>query len=245
MPDLPFDAPAARRLRAALGLTADHVAHTLRTSYGLPLTTLALVAAWERGAATPTAAELTALAGVLWCSPAELLGRPGTLREHRLVRGLAAEDVARAVGHELPAYLRMEEAGRWRGTERQSAALAEVLGLTLPDLVAVTGAEARLAELLRAAVGTRWQAHVRAITKIVPLSRRLVEDALHDLHEDYQRRMVPTLSWGDNSTAGVASDAGRDFLDGIVEHFWSILQPGSRTPTPPRPSGPWAPSSAR
>jgi hypothetical protein len=53
--------------------------------------------------------ELTALAGVLRCSPAELIGRPRTLREHRIARGLAPEGVARAVGHEFPAYTRMEE----------------------------------------------------------------------------------------------------------------------------------------
>lgn len=202
-------------------MTPAHVAHGLRASYDLPHATADLVSAWERGALTPAYTELTALAGVLWCSPAELIGRPRTLREHRLARGLAPEDVARAVGHDVPAYTRMEESGRWRGTERQSAALAELLGLTPPDLVGVTGREAELAGLLRSAARTRWQAYVRPVGRIVPLDRRLLEEVLRRLHRDYQGQMVATLSWGDGSAAGEASDAGRDFLDGILDAFWT------------------------
>ena len=62
----------------------EHVAYGLRVSYGLPYVTPDLVVAWERGIVCPTSPELTALAGVLWCSPGELIGRPRTLREHRL-----------------------------------------------------------------------------------------------------------------------------------------------------------------
>ncbi|MET9152003.1 helix-turn-helix transcriptional regulator [Streptomyces griseoflavus] len=212
-PPPPFDSSAARRLRTALGMGPDHVAHALRGSYGLPHVTPALVAAWERGTATPSHPELTALAGVLWCSPGELIGRPRTLREHRVARGLAPEDVARTVGHELHAYLRMEETGRWRGTERQSAALARMLALSPAGLVAVTGREDQLAELLRGAVTTRWQAHVRPLSKIAPLDRRLLEEALHRLHRDYRHR-----------TAGPRSRGGNDFLDRIVDHFWSAVE---------------------
>ncbi|WP_431995781.1 helix-turn-helix domain-containing protein [Streptomyces griseoflavus] len=212
-PPPPFDSSAARRLRTALGMGPDHVAHALRGSYGLPHVTPALVAAWERGTATPSHPELTALAGVLWCSPGELIGRPRTLREHRVARGLAPEDVARTVGHELHAYLRMEQTGRWRGTERQSAALARMLALSPAGLVAVTGREDQLAELLRGAVTTRWQAHVRPLSKIAPLDRRLLEEALHRLHRDYRHR-----------TAGPQSRGGDDFLDRIVDHFWSAVE---------------------
>ncbi|WTT73951.1 XRE family transcriptional regulator [Streptomyces sp. NBC_00080] len=226
-PGPPFNAPAARRLRAALGMTPDHVAHGLRTSYALPHATPDLVIAWERGALTPTHPELTALAGVLWCSPGELIGRPRTLREHRVAQGFAPEDVARAVGHEFLAYTRMEESGQWRGTDRQSAALAELLDLSLPDLVTVTGLEAELADLLRTAARTRWQAYVRPVGRIVPLDRRLLEETLQELHQDYQGQMVATLSWGDGSAAGEASDVGRDFLDRIVDTFWTSLE--SRT----------------
>ncbi|MEU6146112.1 XRE family transcriptional regulator [Streptomyces sp. NPDC047081] len=223
-PAPPFDAPAARRLRAALDMGPEHVAHGLRTSYGLPYVTPDLVLAWERGLVSPTSLELTALAGALWCSPAELLGRPRTLREHRIARGLAPEDVARAAGLEPLAYLNMEEHNSWRGNDRQSAALAELLELSLPDFVTVTGREGRLAELLRSAVGTRWQAYVRPVGKIVPLDRRLVEGTLQQLHQDYQGQMVASLSWGDGHAASDSSDAGRDFLDRIVDHFWAAVQ---------------------
>ncbi|MFF8974577.1 XRE family transcriptional regulator [Streptomyces sp. NPDC014995] len=223
-PGPPFDAAAARKLRAALGMSPADVAHNLRSSYGLPHVTPDLVATWERGTTTPTHPELTALAGALWCSPADLIGRPRTLREHRIARGLAPEDVARAVGHEFLAYVRMEESGQWRGSERQSAALAELLGLALPDLIAVTGRAEALAGLLRSAARTRWQAYVKPVGAIVPLDRRLLEEALQELHRNYQGHMVATLRWGDGSAAGEASDTGRDFLDRIVETFWAAVR---------------------
>ncbi|WP_454318803.1 XRE family transcriptional regulator [Streptomyces phaeoluteigriseus] len=226
-PGPPFDALAARRLRAALGMTPDHVAHGLRTSYGLPYATPELVVSWERATLSPTSPELTALAGLLWCSPAELIGRPRTLREFRTARGLAAEDVARAVGQEFPAYVRMEESGRWRGTDRQSAVLTELLGLALPDLIVVTGREAELAELLRSAVSTRWQAYAKPVGRILPLDRRLLEAVLQQLHHSYQGQMTATLSWGGGSAAGDAGDSGRDFLDRITEHFWTTVEKNS------------------
>ncbi|MCX4765052.1 helix-turn-helix transcriptional regulator [Streptomyces sp. NBC_01275] len=216
-PGPPFDSPAARKIRAALGMSPEHVAYSLRASYDLPYATPELVIDWERGTDAPSAPELAALAGVLWCSPADLIGRPRTLHEHRIARGLAPEDVARAVGHEFLAYVRMEESGQWRGTERQSAALAELLDLSLPDLVAVTGEESRLAELLRAAVRTRWQAYAKAVGRIVPLDRRLLEEALQELHRGYQGQ-VATPNWGDGGAAG------RDFLDMIVDNFWTTLE---------------------
>ena len=202
----------------------EHVAYGMRASYGLPYVTPDLVIAWERGLTAPSGPELTALSGVLWCSPAELIGKPRTLREHRLARGLAPEDVARAVGLELLAYLRMEEHDQWRGTERQSSALADLLDLSLPDFISVTGRDARLAELLRSAMTTRWQAYVRQIGKMVPLDRRLLEDSLQELHEDYQAQMVATLSWGGGNAAVEAGGAGRDFLDQIISRFWSMVE---------------------
>lgn len=224
-PTPPFNALAARRLRSALGMGPEHVAYGMRASYGLPYVTPDLVVAWERGITAPSSPELTALAGVLWCSPGELIGAPRTLREHRVARGLAAEDVARAVGLELLVYQRMEETDEWRGNERQSSALADLLELSLPDFITVTGRDGKLAELLRSAVTTRWQAYVRPVGKMVPLDRRLLEDSLQELHHAYQGQMVATLSWGGGgSAADEAGDAGRDFLDRIVENFWSMVQ---------------------
>ncbi|MFF1450772.1 XRE family transcriptional regulator [Streptomyces sp. NPDC058274] len=202
----------------------EHVAYGLRASYGMPYATPDLVVAWERGIASPSSAELTALAGVLWCSPGELIGAPRTLREHRISRGLAAEDVARTVGLELLAYQRMEETDEWRGNERQSSVLADLLELSLPDFITVTGRDERLAELLRSAVATRWQAYVRPVGKMVPLDRRILEEALQELHTDYQGQMAASLSWASGSAAGDSSDAGRDFLDRIVDNFWSMVQ---------------------
>ncbi|MGW7263431.1 XRE family transcriptional regulator [Streptomyces sp. NPDC054842] len=202
----------------------EHVAYGMRVSYGLPYVTPDLVVAWERGITAPSSPELTALAAVLWCSPGELIGAPRTLREHRVARGVAPEDVARAVGLELLVYQRMEETDEWRGNERQSAALAELLDLSLPDFVTVTGRDGKLGELLRSAVTTRWQAYVRPLAKTVPLDRRLLEDALQELHADYQGQMAATLSWADGAAAGDAGDAGRDFMDRIVDHFWATVQ---------------------
>lgn len=218
----PFNALAARRLRAALNMGPEHVAHGIRVSYGLPYVTPDLVVAWERGTIAPQNPELTALAGVLWCSPGELIGRPQTLREHRVARGLAPEDVARTVGLALTAYQRMEETDDWRGTDRQSAQLADVLGLSLPDFVTVTGREEKLADLLTSAVSTRWQGYVRPVAKLAPLDRRVLENVLQVLHQDYQGHMASTLSWGGGT--GDAGAGGRDFLDRIVEHFWSAVE---------------------
>ncbi|ARP72423.1 DNA-binding protein [Streptomyces sp. MUSC 125] len=223
----PFNAPAARRLRAALGMGPEHVAYGLRVSYGLPHATPELVIAWERGTIAPNNLELTALSGVLWCSPGELIGRPRTLREHRIARALAPEDVARAVGADLRSYLRMEESGDWRGNDRQTAALAEVLDLSLPDFVAVTGREDKLAELLRSAVTTRWQAYVRPVGKVAAVERARLEKVLQELHQDYQGQMVASLSWGGNSAARASSDSGRAFLDRIVEYFWDRVEGGA------------------
>src|SRR3954468_14620294 len=104
---LPFDGSAIRRLRAQLGLGHDHIAHAMRMAYGTVVDPRT-VAAWERGEAAPTTAELPALAAALWCAPGELMSAPRTLLEHRLARGLAAADLARAVGMTAERYARME-----------------------------------------------------------------------------------------------------------------------------------------
>ncbi|MDQ0774420.1 transcriptional regulator with XRE-family HTH domain [Streptomyces aurantiacus] len=223
-PTPPFDAPAARKLRTALGMGPEHVAYGIRTSFGMPHVTPDLIVAWERGLASPGNGELVALAGVLWCSPGELVGAPRSLREHRVARGLAPEDVAHAVGLELLAYVRMEEADEWRGSERQSSALAGVLELTPADLVSVTGREPKLAEMLRGAVTTRWQTYVRPVGKLLTMERRTVGHALRALHTEYQGRLAATPSWGGRAVSADADAAGRDFLDRIVDRFWSTIR---------------------
>ncbi|MFJ6794281.1 helix-turn-helix domain-containing protein [Streptomyces sp. NPDC091268] len=217
----PFNAPAARRLRAALGMAPGHVAYGLRAQYGM-LVTPETVMAWERGEISPTSAELTALAGVLWCSPGELLAEPVTMREHRMARGLTAEELARRLGLEANAYQKMEDTGRWKGNERQSAALASALGLSLAQFVTATGKHDELAEVLRSAVTTRWQAYVKPLSKLLPVPKQHLEYVLEQLYNDYQSKMVATLSWGSASGEAGTGDAGREFLAGIVERFWYL-----------------------
>ncbi|WP_327255010.1 helix-turn-helix domain-containing protein [Streptomyces sp. NBC_01244] len=202
-------------------MAPGHVAYGLRAQYGL-LVTPETVMAWERGEISPTSPELTALAGVLWCSPGELLAEPVTLREHRIARGLAAEDLARRVGVEAGAYQKMEDTGRWKGNERQSAALATALGLTLAQFVTATGKHEELAELLRSAVTTRWQAYVKPLTKLLPVPKSHLERVLEQLHAEYQSRMVATLSWGGGQGEAGSGDSGREYLGEIVERFWYL-----------------------
>ncbi|MFK4598229.1 transcriptional regulator with XRE-family HTH domain [Streptomyces pristinaespiralis] len=220
-PSPPFNAPAARRLREALGMAPGHVAYGLRAQYGMQVTP-ETVTAWERGLAVPGTRELTALAGVLWCSPGELLSTATSLREHRIARGLAPDELARRLGMDAHAYLRMEESGRWRGNERQTAALAGALGLSPRELLAATGRDKELAELLRGAVTSRWQAYVRPVGRMLPLERGHLQDVLQQLHTDYQSRMVATLSWG--AAVDDTGEPGREFLDRIVDHFWDLAK---------------------
>ncbi|MDG9717784.1 helix-turn-helix transcriptional regulator [Streptomyces sp. DH24] len=218
---LPFNARAARILREKLGMAPGHVAYGMRASYGLTHITPDHIAAWERGTAVPTANELTALAGALWCAPRELMGAPRTLREHRLARGLAAEDVARVTGVGLDAYLHMEETGQWTGTKGQSTALGDLLKLPPRDFVSITGQEGELAHLLTEAVSTRWQAHIRAIARLVSLDRRDLQEPLRAMHQEYQTLLAATLSRAGGATA--SGEAGRQFIDDIVNNFWSRI----------------------
>ncbi|MYQ80781.1 MULTISPECIES: helix-turn-helix domain-containing protein [unclassified Streptomyces] len=207
-------------------MAPGHVAYGLGAQYGLRITA-ETVAAWERGLALPTEYELTALAGVLWCAPGELLTAARSLREHRVSRELSPDELAARVGMATSAYLRMEESGRWRGNERQSAALSEALGLTPADFVTATGREEELADLLRSAVTTRWQAYARPVAKLAPVDRRRVQQVLERLHGDYQALMVSTLSWSSAGTdrPGNTGEEGRAFLAGIVPRFWEAAGP--------------------
>ncbi|MCX0246130.1 MULTISPECIES: helix-turn-helix domain-containing protein [Streptomyces] len=209
-------------------MAPGHVAYGLGAQYGLRITA-ETVTAWERGLALPTEYELTALAGVLWCAPGELLTAARSLREHRVSRALSPDELAARLGMAASAYLRMEESGRWRGNERQSAALSEALGLTPADFVTATGRGEELAELLRGAVTTRWQAYSRPVAKLVPVDRRRIQEALERLHGDYQALMVSTLSWSSAGTdrPGNTGEEGRAFLTGIVPRFWEAAGPSA------------------
>lgn len=220
-PTPPFNAPAARRLREALGMAPGHVAYGLGAQYGLRITA-ETVMAWERGTALPGERELMALAGVLWCAPGELLAAASTLRDHRLARDVAVDDLARTLGMTVAAYQRIEDTGRWRGNERQAVSLCEALDMSAAQFLTATGRNEELAGLLTRAVTTRWQAYVRPVDKLVPLDRILVQDVLEQLHSDYQSLMVSTLSWNTTGRdrAGTGGEEGRVFLDRVVEEFW-------------------------
>ncbi|MFF8783594.1 helix-turn-helix domain-containing protein [Streptomyces sp. NPDC015125] len=223
----PFHAEAARRLREALGMTPAHVAYGIRAAFGIPVSPAA-VAAWERGESTPTEAELTALAGALWCAPGDLLGAPDTLREYRLTLGLAPADLALRIGMDPAAYERLEAGGKWSGSDRQAAALAEAMALPLPALIRFTGRDGALTALLTSAATTRWQAYVRPVGKVVPLSKQQLQAVLQELHGEYQATMTATLNWGGSGSAEESGRAGRAFLDGILAEFWARV--GERRP---------------
>jgi transcriptional regulator with XRE-family HTH domain len=202
-------------------MAPGHVAYGMRASFGMSHVTPDHVEAWERGSHLPSASELTALAGALWCDPGELMGRARTLREHRIARGVSAEDVARGTGLTLGAYHAMEESGRWTGDKRQSASLGDLLRLSPRDFIAVTGLEDELARLLTEAVSTRWQAHVRAIAKLVSMDRRDLQEPLSAMQHEYQALMAATLSRAGGTTA--SGEDGRRYVDDIVNQFWARL----------------------
>ncbi|NBE52704.1 XRE family transcriptional regulator [Streptomyces boluensis] len=221
-PPIPFNARAARTLREKLGMAPGHVAYGMSASYGMTHITPDHISAWERGVAAPTAHELNALAGALWCAPGELMGRPRTLHEHRLARGIAADDIADATGLSREAYYQMEAEGRWSGDAQQSAKLGSVLGLASRDLIAVTGLDEELARLLTEAVSTRWQAHIKEIAKLISRDRRELKEALRGMHDEYQTLMAATLMRASANSA--AGEAGQLYLTNIVDHFWERLE---------------------
>jgi transcriptional regulator with XRE-family HTH domain len=205
-------------------MAPGHVAYGMRASYGMTYVTPDHVTAWERGVAVPNLQELTALAGALWCAPGDLMGAPRTLREHRLARGMAPEDVAHAIGMGVGDYLRMEETGRWTGSAFQSTQLGLTLQLSARDMIAVTGLEGELAALLVEAVSTRWQAHIRSVARLLSMEKRDLQEPLRTMHGEYQNLIARTLSRATGSAT--SGEEGKNYLDNIVQRFWECL--GSR-----------------
>ncbi|OEU92188.1 DNA-binding protein [Streptomyces abyssalis] len=199
-------------------MAPGHVAYGMRASYGMSHVSPDHITAWERGDALPNANELSALAGALWCHPGELMGRPRSLLEHRLAQGMSADDIARLIGVDLDAYRRMEETGSWTGDKRQSANLGSILKLPPRDFIAITGLEDELARLLTEAVSTRWQAHIRAISKLVSMDKSELKEPLAAMQQEYQALMAATLGRASSNATG---EEGRRFVDNIVGHFWA------------------------
>ncbi|MYW05009.1 helix-turn-helix transcriptional regulator [Streptomyces sp. SID3343] len=216
----PFDPEAAGRQRRALGLTFARVAAAMVAfRVRVPPTD---VAAWEAGTARPGEDELLALAEALWCSPAELMGRPETLREYRLGARLSASELARRLGLPEPNYLRAEAENRWRGDERASALLVYELGLDLRGLTEVAGAAPVLRELLRDAALGRWQARVGKVGALLALRRNRVSSVLEVLNDEFASRATLSLSWVPRSDPPERRGSGVDAQE-VFDRFWALL----------------------
>ncbi|WP_329568672.1 helix-turn-helix domain-containing protein [Kitasatospora sp. NBC_01266] len=219
---VPFSPQAARAHREALGLTAEQVTKAL-AAHGVRLLPTH-VTGWESGELRPDETELIALARVLWCPADQLMGAaPGTLRDFRVARELSREQAANRIGVGLRSYTDAESTGRWSWDEECSAALAEVLGLTLRDLVRVRGAGPELEQRLRQCVDGRWRAQLAAIGALVPVPRQTLGTVLAGLCGEYQ---VPS-HWGAGSWgAAPAAEPGPrppEPEQAPVDRFWSLL----------------------
>ncbi len=210
---MPFSPAAARAHRAALGLTAEQVAEGM-AAHGVRLLP-AHVLAWESGGLRPDEPEFIALARALWCPAAQLMdARPTSLRDHRIARELGQAAVAERTGTSLPAYRQAELTGHWEGDEDQTHALADVLGLSLPELVEATGRRDALDHLLRQCVAGRWQPHLGALARIVPAPSGALAAALTALRQEHH---VPT-HWGATARATPPPTA-----DALIPRFWQLL----------------------
>ncbi|MFJ9346568.1 XRE family transcriptional regulator [Streptomyces sp. NPDC101237] len=96
--------------------------------------------AWESGENSPTEQELFALADVLWCRTADLMGirEPRTLTEHRLARQFTTAKLAGSIAMDTAQYERAEARNEWTGDAQQTAALLRLLNLTPLQLTRAT-----------------------------------------------------------------------------------------------------------
>lgn len=216
-----FNREAARSTRQALGMRAEDVAATMLSAYGIQVTPLTVLS-WESGDQNPGERELTALAGVLWCSVGDLMGSLSSVHQHRLARGVSAFDMAMRLGLTPSEYEGMERSGRWRLTERQAELLGEALALPLRAYLDITGRGPELGDLLLRAVQTRWQPYVQPVCKLLELPRARVSGILHHLHSEYQD-MVGTVDWGGGTISMDPGEEGRAFLARLVDLFCARL----------------------
>ncbi|MCM2579343.1 transcriptional regulator [Streptomyces meridianus] len=209
-----------------MGLTPYQVAQSMATC-GVPVHP-DFIDAWESGSHIPAETELFALADVLWCPVATLMGlEPQTLRELRLARQLTAERLALRIGMDLDVYTYAEENETWDGDYRQTRALADALGLTLRQLVSVIGQSDELGGLLRSAIEGRWKAYVGPVSQIVTVNETRVSDVLRALHAEYsdfsERYMGHLVARNDDARLREIAAERSAFLRNLVDHFWELV----------------------
>ncbi|MFI9271769.1 transcriptional regulator [Kitasatospora sp. NPDC052896] len=210
---VPFSRQAARAHRAGLGLTPEQVAEAM-AAHGVRLLP-AHVLGWESGEIRPGETELIALARALWCPVAQLMGvRPTSLRDFRLARELSRDQAAARIGVGARTYADAELTGRWTGDADETRALAETLGLTLRDLVRITGAEEELEQCLRQCVAGRWQPQLKPVARLVPAPREALAGVLAALQAEHR---VPS-HWG-----GTAPEEPRPPAAPVDHRFWALL----------------------
>ncbi|MFE9426118.1 transcriptional regulator [Kitasatospora sp. NPDC006697] len=211
---VPFSPQAARAHRTGLGLTPEQVAAAM-AAHGVRLLP-GHVLGWESGEIIPGEEEFIALARALWCPPVQLMGtRPATLRDFRLARELSQQHAATRIGMGLRSYAAAELTGRWTGDPEQAAALVALLGMTLREFVRVTGGEGELADLLRRCVAGRWQAHLPAVARLVPVPPARLTGALTALQAEHQ---VPS-HWGSTTQRTAPPPPSEPH----PERFWALL----------------------
>ncbi|WP_438490383.1 transcriptional regulator [Streptomyces sp. S186] len=194
-----------------------------------------VIEAWEYGSLLPTEPQLFALADVLWCPAAVLMGvEPRTLLEHRLARQLSGERLAQLVGMTPEAYHAAEAANEWPGDYRQTKALVEALGLSLRTLIGVMGQVEELAGHLRAAIEGRWKPHVAPVTEITTLNRTRVGDALRTMHAEFadfsERYMGHVVARNADARLKEIAAERSAYLRRLVDHFWELIGEAGEAP---------------
>ncbi|WP_374104448.1 transcriptional regulator [Streptomyces sp. ISL-43] len=186
------------------------------------------VAAWEQGSHVPSDQHLFALADVLWCDTATLMGTaPRTLTEFRLARRLSVERLAYRLGMDPTEYRTAESAQRWHGDARQTRVLVEALGLSLRTLIGIMGRVGELEEHLRSAIAGRWKTYVDPVAEIVAVDPTSVGDALRTMHTEFagfsERYMGHLVARNADARLKEIATERAVYLRRLVDHFWELM----------------------
>ncbi|MFD9336856.1 transcriptional regulator [Streptomyces sp. NPDC060028] len=219
-----------------MGLTVTQVADSM-AACGTPVHP-EWVMAWEQGSHVPSDRHLFALADVLWCDTATLMGtEPRTLAEFRLARRLSAERLAYRLGMDPDEYRAAESARQWHGDARQTRVLVEALGLSLRKLIGIMGRVEELEEHLRSAIAGRWKAYVDPVVEIVSVDATSVGDALRTMHAEFsgfsERYMGHLVARNADARLKEVATERAAYLRRLVDHFWELMgDEGEASPYP-------------